>query len=558
MSSSAAHPTTENTTPGSADNIADDSLQKYLQPARVQEALADLATWQAGETRISNIVDKDGHQYVDIVLEGGGTLGVALLGYLYGLEQAGIRFIGLGGNSAGGIVAVAMAAAGKPHEERATKLIPIVADADFYSFMDTKHKHFKWLLFRIKGLLGRLSKRKRERLAQRMAAMETGQPPSWVRRKMDWLKGKFKWLKPYAAPASILIGLFAVSWYLPLLLPILAVIAVAVFYRPLRDVRANRSLFHGDEFLRWARETLSKFNVSTVGQLNQQYADIDYLYLRDDHDNLSDQPINLKKDYAATQAGQPWALITSDITTETKVTFPSMGPMYFKEFEQKPLAELVRCTMSLPVIFKPVPATVQHNPVSKKGWEDTKYSLADYEKIGEVDFVDGGLLSNFPMAAFHVDGTPNCPTFGAKLGLPRTKSDTSSLLKVIIGSFNASRYYLDHSVIIENDDFRQLINWIDIRDPDTEEEVDWLNFDMSDHDKITLFANGVCAARDFLVGADPLGNRPELLGFNWKKYTEYRGAALVAKEAASDKKAKDAQLAQGDTPAQGDETGKKA
>lgn len=36
----------------------------------------------------SDAIDEDGNQYIDIVMEGGGVLGVALIGYLYTLEEA--------------------------------------------------------------------------------------------------------------------------------------------------------------------------------------------------------------------------------------------------------------------------------------------------------------------------------------------------------------------------------------------------------------------------------------------------------------------------------------
>ena len=53
--------------------------------------------------KFSDIIDSDGHQYVDLVMEGGGVLGIALVGYTYVLEQMGIRFLGIGGTSAGAI-----------------------------------------------------------------------------------------------------------------------------------------------------------------------------------------------------------------------------------------------------------------------------------------------------------------------------------------------------------------------------------------------------------------------------------------------------------------------
>ena len=54
----------------------------------------------------SDVIDAEGHQYVDLVMQGGGMLGIALVGYTYVLEQVGLRFLGLGGSSAGAINAL--------------------------------------------------------------------------------------------------------------------------------------------------------------------------------------------------------------------------------------------------------------------------------------------------------------------------------------------------------------------------------------------------------------------------------------------------------------------
>ena len=53
--------------------------------------------------QFSDIIDDNGHQYVDLVMEGGGVLGIALVGYTYVLEQVGIRFLQVGGTSAGDV-----------------------------------------------------------------------------------------------------------------------------------------------------------------------------------------------------------------------------------------------------------------------------------------------------------------------------------------------------------------------------------------------------------------------------------------------------------------------
>ena len=73
------------------------------------------------------------HQYIDIVLEGGGTLDVTLLGYLYVLEQVGIRFIGIGGASAGSIIALLLAAIDSLDEAKVERLTELLANVRRFS-----------------------------------------------------------------------------------------------------------------------------------------------------------------------------------------------------------------------------------------------------------------------------------------------------------------------------------------------------------------------------------------------------------------------------------------
>jgi NTE family protein len=58
----------------------------------------------------SDLLDAEGNQYVEFVQEGGGVWGSALVGYLYGLEIFGIRFLKIAGTSAGAINTILIAA----------------------------------------------------------------------------------------------------------------------------------------------------------------------------------------------------------------------------------------------------------------------------------------------------------------------------------------------------------------------------------------------------------------------------------------------------------------
>src|SRR5688500_9761254 len=52
---------------------------------------------------LSDVVDVQGSQYVDLVHEGGGVHGIALAGYTYILEKMGVAFMKMAGTSAGSI-----------------------------------------------------------------------------------------------------------------------------------------------------------------------------------------------------------------------------------------------------------------------------------------------------------------------------------------------------------------------------------------------------------------------------------------------------------------------
>ncbi len=88
---------------------------------------------------VSDIIEeRDGrtYQYVDVVMEGGGVLGVALIGYLYALERAGIRFLSIGGTSAGSIAALLLMAVADREEPRAEKLVEILFHMNLHDFID--------------------------------------------------------------------------------------------------------------------------------------------------------------------------------------------------------------------------------------------------------------------------------------------------------------------------------------------------------------------------------------------------------------------------------------
>lgn len=110
--------------------------ENYVNDQRVLDAVKAIEEQRIGaDKKFSDIID-DQYQYVDLVMEGGGMLGIALVGYTYILEKAGIRFLGIGGTSAGAINALMLAALGSPQEYKSETLIPILADMPTHTFID--------------------------------------------------------------------------------------------------------------------------------------------------------------------------------------------------------------------------------------------------------------------------------------------------------------------------------------------------------------------------------------------------------------------------------------
>lgn len=99
------------------------SIYNYINKAEVIKEINDVKEFFKANLNhtISDIVDKEGNQYVDLVQEGGGVLGIGLLGYTYAMEELGIRFYNLGGTSAGAINTVLLAAIDTPNKKKQLK-----------------------------------------------------------------------------------------------------------------------------------------------------------------------------------------------------------------------------------------------------------------------------------------------------------------------------------------------------------------------------------------------------------------------------------------------------
>ncbi|MCC5944983.1 MAG: patatin-like phospholipase family protein [Bernardetiaceae bacterium] len=396
---------------------------------KIRALLAYLRHRQIDKKIFSDVEDAEGFQYVDLVQQGGGVLGVSLLGYTYILECMKIRFLGYAGTSAGAINAMLLAA--MPFSETQTKserILVYVANQSLKDFIDG-------------------SAVVREFVSQIPSLREDMQV-----RKLLWH------------------GL-----------------------RALNHLWTDWGLAQGDYFYNWLVRILEEQGVSCWKDLKQNLeSPLPLLRIRKGVFKNTD---NLRARLA---------IVATDVTTETKVIFPQMSKLYWEKPMLVQPANFIRASMSIPLVFKPFKVkNIPQGEVAKQKWRE----LVDYRGAipKEVYFVDGGLVSNFPIDIFHTLQVPRMPTFGVKIGVPRAKpNEFTNVLGLSKAIIDASRQVADYNFLLQNRDYRQLISWIDVKG------YDWLDFRLGDEAKITLFLQGAEAAARFLEK------------FDWKAYKELR------------------------------------
>ena len=181
---------------------------------------------------------------------------------------------------------------------------------------------------------------------------------------------------------------------------------------------------------------------------------------------------------------------TADVTRHKLVRLPWDYPNYGLEPDRQRIVDAVRASMSIPFFFEPV---------------RVKARAATYDGVsyaaGTVTWVDGGLLSNFPVEVFdRSDGLPQrWPTIGIKLSArdttmpPSRASDDTlqealSCLQTLLN--NANRYYL------APDKAARTI-FIDSTG------ITATDFDITPQQRATLFTNGHDAAHQWLLAKKP-------------------------------------------------------
>jgi len=259
-------------------------------------------------------------------------------------------------------------------------------------------------------------------------------------------------------------------------------------FRIYKTLKTKLGLNPGSNFENWVTATLKNSNISTLADLKQ---------LRK---KLPAGLKNIKTDKTLNDAAAKMAIITSDITTHTKAEFPRMAELYWSNPDTIAPAKMVRASMSIPFFFEPFEIADMPNAGNENDPKWNKAASYRGPVPAKARFVDGGMLSNFPINVFHKKGggAPSMPTFGARLSTYRESfSETSSMLGMSGAMISTMRQIYDYETLLKHPDYKKLICRID-----ADEQFNWLDFNEAKKDQVKLFNLGAQKALDFLLQFD--------------------------------------------------------
>ncbi|HEX7903640.1 MAG TPA: patatin-like phospholipase family protein [Chitinophagaceae bacterium] len=473
--------------------------EQFLAATKVNQIVDDIKTHFKTNNKqltISDVTDAQGNQYVDLVQEGGGVLGIALVGYTYVLEKMGIRFFSMAGTSAGSINAMLLACAGNKEDEKSEKIVDHLIRLQMFSFVDGKPGNSgfnRWL----KNVVERLLMGKN--LVKRITTI------------IKWILGSFLLL----TIASIVLNFIwpaLAKWtgVAAIVVLLISIVGTIVIIKRFKEFSKNGyGLNQGDEFHKWIKQVIETCYIENDKKNGtiKNYACFSKHFMR--------VPVlKVKEDKRRTNNTAPrmpmLTIITCDIVAKRKIEFPLMWDLYWKKHEDVHPGDFVRASMSIPVFFETfcrdkIQANSSYEFWDKHlNWQNEKRAIPDF-----CQFIDGGTLSNFPINVFYNPKypVPRMPTLGIRLQdgiLDAVNKSNNSFLRYIASLFTTIRFNFDRDFITKNRAYNMGVKNIDVQ------KHSWLNFFMKDEEKVELFRKGALAAAEFLKS------------FDWEKYKDER------------------------------------
>lgn len=166
-----------------------------------------------------------------------------------------------------------------------------------------------------------------------------------------------------------------------------------------------------------------------------------------------------------------WSLVVtaSDLSRRRLVRIPWDLPNYGLDPDDFSVARAVRASSAVPFAFQPVEAS-------------------------GATWVDGGLLSNFPVQLFDSSDHPRWPTFGIRLSAPAGMAPTHQIRGPLSLAFGALETLISDQDAAYIDDRCTVQRTIFV----PTDSVGTLDFDISADERDALYNRGLRAAEEFL------------------------------------------------------------
>lgn len=242
----------------------------------------------------------------------------------------------------------------------------------------------------------------------------------------------------------------------------------------------KKGIFKGDYIKNWIDEVLShKLNQANVKRLT--FGDL----VNPKEKGILLNNSKYKKKYRL-------HIIATDISRGKMLILPEDIAEYGINPDELQVSIAIRMSISIPYFFQ---------PVSLNNVSTNKKSL----------IVDGGVLSNYPVWLFDVNGIPRWPTIGFKLGGNKEIREHK-----ITNIFNFTKSIIEtmleaqDDVHIEEMDYLRTvkINSLDVKTTD---------FNISNEKIIDLYESGVTCAKEFLNSFESNYKKHEILRNNFYK-----------------------------------------
>jgi NTE family protein len=492
------------------------NVNDFLESTIVKECVEKVLSLK--DKQFSDVVDKEGHQYVHLVQKGGGMLGIALLGYTYILETLGIRFLKTAGTSAGAINTALITIMGDKSEAKSVKILEKICKADFFDFVDGNFifKFFFKLFISNKKRIDHLKKKYSKILTWTVCLI-----------LLAPFMGDLIFLgirRAYPQYLDYALLSFEFSGLILLILILTVSFSLALFHK-LKN--AGYGINPGDAFWDWLNRIFDEYGILDLDQLEEKAMkapeDMEVRLEISENWKRADKAI-----YDESKLAGGIILITTELVTQNKIQLPEMKDLFWSKEDQmthKP-ADLVRASMAIPLFFESfyVP-NIQTIPDIDEKWKKT----FGIEKAPEsARLVDGGVLSNFPISIFYERKVtvPRLPVFGINLDDSKTEADLDKNRMNTLSQkektnaennpknwnlgdyagkiFAAAQNNSDNDFLQKNRAFGLGVGTVPLND------FNYLNFAMSNEEKIRLFEVGARAATKFLIA------------FDWKDYKDKR------------------------------------